>query len=142
MTCEVCGRKYRQCKTCAQLHARGIEAWREHCDSIECYQTLILSQTEDVSKITKEDFDRVMSFELPEGRKPVKEIADKLDAIEKKLNEKVIKEKAEAEHSVAAEKQTVFMKPNPNTSNTSGNKSWKGNNTKSNYKQYDPKGKR
>lgn len=141
MTCEVCGRKYRRCKTCAQMHSRGIEAWREHCDSIECYQTLVLSQMEDVSNLTREQFDRVMSFELPEGRKPVKEIADKLDVIEKKLNEKAIKEKAEAEYKAAAEKQTVFVKSN-SVSNTSDGKSWKSNNAKGSYKQYDPKGKR
>ena len=96
---------------------------------------------EDVSNLTREQFDRVMSFELPEGRKPVKEIADKLDAIEKKLNEKAIKEKAEAEYKAAAEKQTVFVKSN-SVSNTSDGKSWKSNNAKGNYKQYDPKDKR
>lgn len=79
--CEVCGRQYRRCKKCIELKSRGIEAWREHCDSIECYQTLILTQTEDLSNISKEEYERVISFELPEGRKPVKEIQKKLDNI-------------------------------------------------------------
>lgn len=84
MTCEVCGRKYRRCKKCAELHGYGIEAWREHCDSIECYQILIFSQS-DPSKVTQEEFDRVTVLELPEGGKPVKEIQDKLDEIEKAI---------------------------------------------------------
>lgn len=79
--CEVCGRQYRRCKKCIELKSRGIEAWREHCDSIECYQTLVLTQTEDLSNISKEEYERVISFELPEGRKPVKEIQKKLDNI-------------------------------------------------------------
>ena len=80
-TCEICGRQYRRCKKCIELRSRGIEAWREHCDSIECYQTLVFVQTEDKSAITKEEYERVIAFELPEGRKPVKSVQDKLDQI-------------------------------------------------------------
>lgn len=87
-TCKVCGRQYRRCKTCAQLRNRGIEAWREYCDSPECYQTYILSQMDDVSSITMEDYERVMAYELPEGRKPVDEIAEKLEEVKKKLEER------------------------------------------------------
>ena len=70
------------------MRNRGIETWREHCDSIECYQTLVLSQTEDISKITQEEYDRVIAYELPEGRKPIKEIQDKLDNIKAQLEKK------------------------------------------------------
>ena len=80
-TCEVCGRMYRSCKTCAQLRSSGIEAWREHCDSIECYQTLVFCSTEDLSKVSKDEYEYVMSLELPEGRKPVENIQKKLDKI-------------------------------------------------------------
>ena len=86
-TCEVCGRKYRRCKKCVELRNRGVEAWREHCDSIECYQTLILANS-DPSKVTLEEYERVIALELPEGNKPVKEIQDKLDAIKSAIDEK------------------------------------------------------
>lgn len=82
--CEVCGRSYRRCAKCAQMRSRGIEAWREHCDSYECYQTLIFTQ-EDLSKVTQDQYDRVIAFELPEGRKPIKSIQEKLDAIHAEL---------------------------------------------------------
>lgn len=85
--CEVCGRKYRRCKRCIEMRSRGIEAWREHCDSAECYMTLVLSQT-DASKVTREEYERVIGYELPEGRKPVKEIQDKLDKIKSAIEER------------------------------------------------------
>ena len=86
-TCEVCGRKYRRCKKCIELRNRGVEAWREHCDSIECYQTLIFANS-DPSKATLEEYNRVIALELPEGNKPIKEIQDKLDAIKNIIDEK------------------------------------------------------
>lgn len=88
-TCEVCGRRYRICKTCSQMRNRGIDSWRLHCDSMECYQILILANTEDISTIDKETFDRATSYELPENRKPIKEIQDKLDIIAKKFEPKM-----------------------------------------------------
>ena len=87
MICETCGRAYRRCKKCAELKHGGIEAWREHCDSIECYQTLVFSQTEDLSTVTMEEYNRVIAFELPEGRKPVEAVQEKLDKIKDYLNE-------------------------------------------------------
>lgn len=84
-TCEVCGRKYRRCKKCIELRNRGMETWRLHCDSMECYQILTLVNTEDISTIDKETFDRVASFELPEDRKPIQTVQDKLDAIAKQF---------------------------------------------------------
>lgn len=84
-TCEVCGRQYRRCKKCAELKRGGIEAWREHCDSMECYQTLIFSQIEDYSKVTREEYDRIIAFELPDGRKPIEPIQEKLNKINEYL---------------------------------------------------------
>lgn len=87
-TCEVCGRKYRRCKKCIELKQRGIETWREHCDSIECYQTLVFANTKDVSNLTLEDYNNVIALELPDGNRPVKEIQEKLNAIKKAIIEK------------------------------------------------------
>ena len=92
--CEVCGREYRRCKKCIEMKSRGIEAWREHCDSMECYQTLILTQM-DPSVVTKEQYDRIMSFEYPEGRKPVADIKKKLKTIKENLDTRKV-EKTEA----------------------------------------------
>lgn len=84
-TCEVCGRKYRICKTCAKMRTHGIDTWRTHCDSIECYQTLIFANTTDLSTLTVDDYNRIISYELPEGRKPIEEIQNKLDTIAESL---------------------------------------------------------
>ena len=83
--CEVCGRKYRRCKKCIEMKNRGVEAWREHCDSVECYMTLVFSQTSDISKLTMDDYNNIVSLELPEGRKPVEEIQKKLDRIKETI---------------------------------------------------------
>lgn len=83
--CEVCGRKYRRCKKCIEMKNRGVEAWREHCDSVECYMTLVFSQTSDISKLTMDDYNNIISLELPEGRKPVEEIQSKLDRIKETI---------------------------------------------------------
>lgn len=98
-TCEICGGKYRICKKCSNLKARGIEAWRQHCDSYECamYYYLLI---DDIDNITQEVFDNVMKVELPEGRQLTKENQIKMDGIEHYLSEKnkqIEKEKAEAE---------------------------------------------
>lgn len=119
MTCEVCGRKYRRCKKCAELHGHGIEAWREHCDSIECYQTLIFSQI-DPAEATQEEYDRVVALELPEDRKPVDEIQAKLDEIGKQ-----IKARATA-YTTTTAKSNVTIASNKNTYN----------NGKKNYPQH------
>ena len=84
MTCEVCGHKYRRCKTCAQMRSRGIETWREHCDSPECYQIWILANDETI-KLTKEEFDRIKNIELPEEREITKETKEKIDAVEQRM---------------------------------------------------------
>lgn len=104
-TCETCGHKYRRCNKCSQMRNRGIEAWRARCDCIECYQTLIFSQTDDLSTITREQYNTIISYELPEGRKPIKEIQDKLDAIDKYLTEQEEKEKLEQKEQM--EKQNI-----------------------------------
>ena len=84
--CETCGHRYRVCKTCAQMRYRGIDTWRTHCDCVECYHIYILTHTEQ-DKITKEQFDFVMSLELPEGREPTREVQKKLDGIEHYLKD-------------------------------------------------------
>ena len=84
--CEVCGRKYRKCKKCLQMKTMGIETWRDHCDSYECYQVYILATTTDYNKITKEEYDRIVNLELPEERKPVHDIQEKLDRIKEHLD--------------------------------------------------------
>ena len=93
-TCETCGHRYRVCKTCAQMRARGIDAWRVHCDCVECYHIYILTTT-DQDKITREQFDYVMSLELPEGREPTREVQKKLDGIEHYLLENKKEQRSE-----------------------------------------------
>ena len=84
-TCVVCDHKYRMCKRCIELRFRGVEAWRMYCDSPECYQVYVFSN-EDPAKVTKEEYDRVMEIELPEGRKVNKATKEKLDAIKKTID--------------------------------------------------------
>ena len=87
-TCQVCGRQYRICNTCSKMKRAGIESWRTKCDSVECYQTLIFTE-QPISECTIEQLEYVKSMELPEDRKPIKEIQDKLDAIEAELKKPV-----------------------------------------------------
>lgn len=85
-TCEICGHKYRICQKCAQMRLRGIEAWRQHCDSYECATVYYLLQ-KDKNEISKEEFEYVMNTELPEDRQFTKEVQLKLDSIEHYINE-------------------------------------------------------
>ena len=125
MTCEVCGRKYRRCKTCAQMHSRGIETWREHCDSVECYMTLVLSQTEP-SKVTLEEYNNVINLELPEGRKPVEDIQSKLDAIKTDIDNR--------EKTIVKTSTKISDKVN-NKADDSINE-WKDNKSNNEFKSY------
>lgn len=85
-TCEVCGHKYRICQKCAQMRLRGIEAWRQHCDSYECAMYYYLV-SKDHKDITEDEFNNVMGIELPDGRQLTKEMQNKLDGIENYLSE-------------------------------------------------------
>lgn len=86
-TCEICGHRYRICNKCLQMRSRGIEAWRQHCDSPECYLVYI-AINEDPDKITKEQYEVALHTELPEERQFTKDVQRKLDAIEHYLLEK------------------------------------------------------
>lgn len=147
--CEVCGRKYRRCKKCIELKNRGVEAWREHCDSIECYMTLVFSQTEDISNVSMEEYERIVALELPEGRKPIPEIQEKLDAIKAKLEGKTeakaeikveAKEEVKAETEAKVEEKAEKIEPSEETvfvpSKTDKHDGWK---KKNNYKTWEPK---
>ena len=85
-TCEVCGHKYRICQKCAQMRLRGIEAWRQHCDSYECAMYYYLVN-KDQKDITEDEFNNVMGIELPDNRQLTKEMQNKLDGIEHYLSE-------------------------------------------------------
>ena len=99
-TCETCGHKYRICKHCASMRARGIDAWRAHCDCAECYQILVLTSM-DYKEITREMFDRVIALELPEDRVPTREVQKKLDGIEHYL----LESEREHDNEKSADKQ-------------------------------------
>ena len=86
-TCEICGHKYRICKTCAQMRARGIESWRQHCDSYECSMYYYLLN-KDYKDITEEEYKNVFAVELPEEREFTKEVQKKLDGVEHYFSEK------------------------------------------------------
>ena len=77
------------------MRNRGIEAWRARCDCIECYQIWAFVSTPDTSKITKEELDRVLSIELPEGHEIKDSIKTKLNAIKTQVEEKENKTKKE-----------------------------------------------
>ena len=86
-TCEVCGHRYRVCNKCIRMKYRGIEAWRQHCDSPECYLTYILIN-QDPKDTTREQLETVLSLELSDGREFTKDVQKKLDGIEQYLNNK------------------------------------------------------
>ena len=44
------------------MRNRGIETWRIHCDSAECYMIYLLVNTDDISKITEEEYDEVIDY--------------------------------------------------------------------------------
>lgn len=100
--CEVCGKPYRRCNKCIELRNRGIDMWRYHCDCAECYQIYSLVQR-DPSTITLEDYEYIKSIELPEDRKPIKEVKDKIDGIktrfESSLNTNTDRETINNQHN-------------------------------------------
>ena len=139
MICEVCGRKYRRCNKCYELKNRGIEAWREHCDSIECYQTLLFVNSDDYSKLTKEEYDRVIAFELPDGRDPVESIQNKLDEI------KAVIESKEKDDNLVSNAQSVqsvqSVQSIQKVQNVQNGNQWKNNKNNKSNKMYYPSGK-
>lgn len=114
-TCEVCGRKYRKCQKCIEMRSRGIETWRQHCDSIECYQTLVLVNVKDISTIMRDEYERVVSFELPDGRKPIPEIQKKLNSIKTALDERDKKKEKEENYKAEDKKKSTKGKNSFNT---------------------------
>ena len=91
-TCEICGHQYRICSKCAQMRSRGLETWRQHCDSYECAMYYYLLK-KDYSEITKEEFDNVINTQLPDDREPTKDIQIRLDRIEHYFSDKDKEEK-------------------------------------------------
>ena len=111
------------------MHSRGIETWREHCDSVECYMTLVLSQTEP-SKVTLEEYNNVINLELPEGRKPVEDIQSKLDAIKTDINNR---EKTTVKTSTKISDKVSVKANNKADDNIN---EWKDNKSNNEFKSY------
>lgn len=105
-TCEICGHRYRICNKCMQLRYRGIEAWRQHCDSPECYFAYILINT-NYDDITREQFEHVINTELPDGREYTRDVQKKIDGIEQYLKEKESKNESEEPEAVYPEYEDV-----------------------------------
>lgn len=86
-TCETCGQPYRRCAKCIELRSRGIDTWRVHCDSPECYQAYIVLHN-DINDISKEEYEQLASIKLPEGRKYTKDNKSKIEELKKKYTTK------------------------------------------------------
>ena len=125
-TCKTCGHRYRLCKRCLQLRSMGIESWREYCDCIECYQVyMVLSK--DINDITREEFDYILSIELPEGQTYTDEIKSKFEEVKKHFG---IEDKTVVEKEIQTN-QTI----KPTQSATQND--WKSKGQTTNYKKYD-----
>lgn len=113
-TCEICGRRYRLCVKCAQMRTRGIEAWRQHCDSEECYLTYILVNMMGLDEITKEQYERAVSAELPDGRDYVPDVQAKMDKIAEHLGiktaEKIGTQTIKSQSVKSTNEQSTFKK--------------------------------
>lgn len=83
-TCKICGRKYRLCKRCLQLRTMGIESWRENCDCIECY-TVYQVLKKPNEEITKEEYESILSVELPVGQEYTTEIKTRFKELKKQF---------------------------------------------------------
>lgn len=60
----------------------GLESWREYCDCVECYQVYtVLSK--DINDITREEFDYILSIELPVGQEYTNEVKAKFEEVKK-----------------------------------------------------------
>lgn len=94
--CQVCGHGYRICSTCNEMKKRGIEAWRQHCDSYECAMVYYLI-TDRYESIDRERYNNVISVELPDDRTFTREVQTKLDGIEHYLSELDKKDKKKRE---------------------------------------------
>ena len=57
--CVICGNKYYRCARCIELKNRGIEAWKLHCDTMECFAVHTL-----IENARKGNFDANMLGEL------------------------------------------------------------------------------
>ena len=68
------------------MRSRGIETWRQHCDSYECAMYYYLLQ-KDYSEVTKEEYETVVNTQLPDGRELTRNIQVRLDGYEHYLSE-------------------------------------------------------
>ena len=89
-TCQICGHKYYMCNKCLKLKRMGIEAWRQHCDCIECYQLYTLLNR-DLSEITEEEYRLASGIILPDGHEIVGEMKDKMEFLKEKYDGKNVK---------------------------------------------------
>lgn len=127
-TCKICGHRYRLCNRCLQLRSMGLESWREYCDCIECYQVYtVLSK--DINDITREEFDYILSIELPVGQEYTDEVKAKFKEVKKHFG---IKDKTKVIQS------TQSTQVNQTTQTTKNEWKSKGQTANSNnYKKYD-----
>ena len=96
------------------MRNRGIETWRIHCDSAECYMIYLLVNTDDISKITEEEYERAISEELPENRDPLPEVKKKLEEIKNDIESRRILEKYQKIDAGSAFNNSPVDKANTN----------------------------
>lgn len=114
-TCKICGHRYRLCNRCLQLRSMGLESWREYCDCIECYQVYMVLD-KDIEDITRDEFNYILSIELPVGQEYTDEVKAKFEEVKKHFG----------------------IENKPKESKTTQNE-WKskGQTASTNYKKYD-----
>lgn len=113
--CVICGRKYYRCARCIELKNRGIEAWKLHCDSMECFQVHTIIENAKKGNFDTEMLNELNSIELIDDR----EYKDDVLAEIEKLNKEFVNNiENSAEDTVIPENEhSAIKKPNKRTRN-------------------------
>lgn len=90
-TCKICGKPYYRCARCIELHSAGVDSWRLNCDTAECYMVwcdLQMPLDKDKREVSKSQWEEVLNYELPDGRKYLPQVQEYINELSDKYTEK------------------------------------------------------
>lgn len=79
--CVICGRKYYRCARCIELRNRGIEAWKLHCDSMECFVVHTILENANKGNFNQDMLDELNTIKLSDDREFKEDVYKKIQSL-------------------------------------------------------------